>query len=384
MQQINFSQFASNQSSLFIPGTPDESILFAVIDSRKIHSGKETLFIALQGSRHAGWEFATDAYAKGVRNFILPKICPSSLLKKLANANILLSISPLKELQQLAQINREAFRGAVIGITGSNGKTIVKEWLAQVLSAQFNLWKSPKSYNSQIGVALSALGINPQHQLAILEAGISAPDEMKALQEIIQPQLGIFTNIGSAHDENFKDTTSKIIEKCLLFKDVKFLVYNKDQELVSNYLASSFDPSVRISWSDKPGADYVLSVKPHRNGTKIYMMGKDLRTFTFYTSFRDKASLENLRHVITAALSLGMEPLMIQQGLELLHAVDMRLTLKSGLNGCKLIDDSYNNDLAGLELALEFMHQQVTTSGRKILILSEIQQDGDITATFKK
>jgi alanine racemase len=384
MQKINFTQYAINSGRLFVNGSREEEILNVVIDSRKIHSAKETLFIALQGSRHAGWEFATEAYGKGVRNFVLPNHCPRPLLKELKKANILLSSSPLKELQQLAQINRETFARAVIGITGSNGKTIVKEWLAQVLSAKYNLWKSPKSYNSQIGVALSALGINSQHQLALLEAGISAPNEMNALKEIIQPQLGIFTNIGSAHDENFKDTASKLIEKCLLFKDVKFLVYNKDQELVSNYLASNFDPSVLISWSDNPGADYVLSVKPHRTGTKIYMMGKDLRTFTFYTSFRDKASLENLRHVITAALSLGMEPAMIQQGLELLHAVDMRLTLKSGVNGCKLIDDSYNNDLAGLELALEFMSQQITTSGRKMLILSEIQQDGDVANTFKK
>lgn len=244
--------------------------------------------------------------------------------------------------------------------------------------------EKPKSYNSQIGVALSALGISQQHQVAILEAGISAPDEMAALTQIIQPQLGIFTNIGSAHDEHFEDTRAKIEEKCKLFQSAKYLIYRKDQTQVGQYLEENFDPSVLISWSDKAGADYILSVKRHNNGSKIYLIGKDFQTYTFLTSFRDQASLENIRHVITAALSLGMKPEIIQQGLKLLHAVDMRLTLKSGSKGCKLIDDSYNNDLAGLELALEFMSQQITASGRKILILSEMQQEGKEEVVFQK
>ena len=384
MQAINFPQFASKFAKHFINGSDKRMILNVVIDSRKIQSGNNTLFVALDGSRYAGWEFSGDAYAKGVRNFILPNNFPTSLLKGLENSNILLSMSPLKDLQHLAQLNRENFKGPVIGITGSNGKTIVKEWLAQILSAKYNLWKNPKSYNSQIGVALSALGISQQHQVAILEAGISAPDEMAALTQIIQPELGIFTNIGSAHDEYFEDTKAKIREKCKLFKGVKYLIYRKDQTQVSQYLEENFDASVRISWSDRAGGDYILSVKRYNNGSKIYLIGKDFQTHTFLSSFRDQASLENIRHVITAALSLGMKPEIIQQGLELLHAVDMRLTLKSGSKGCKLIDDSYNNDLAGLELALEFMSQQITASGRKILILSEMQQEGKEDVVFQK
>ncbi|WP_339925562.1 bifunctional UDP-N-acetylmuramoyl-tripeptide:D-alanyl-D-alanine ligase/alanine racemase [uncultured Cyclobacterium sp.] len=384
MQAINFLLFASKFTKHFTNNSDKIMLLNVVIDSRKIQSGNDTLFVALDGSRNAGWEFASDAYEKGVRNFILPVNSPSSLIKGLENSNILLSPSPLKDLQQLAQLNRENFKGPVIGITGSNGKTIVKEWLAQVLSAKYNLWKNPKSYNSQIGVALSALGISQQHQVALLEAGISAPDEMDALTQIIQPQLGIFTNIGSAHDEHFKDTKAKIEEKCALFQGAKFLIYRKDQTQVSHYLEENFNPSVLISWSDKAGADYILSVKRHNIGSKIYLIGKDFQTHTFFTSFRDQASLENIRHVITAALSLGMKPEIIQQGLKLLHAVDMRLTLKSGSKGCKLIDDSYNNDLAGLELALEFMSQQITAGGRKILILSEMQQEGDDEVVFQK
>ena len=380
MQAINFLQFASKLTK----GSDDIILLDVVIDSRKIQSGSKMLFVALNGSRYSGWEFAEDAYSKGVRNFILPEDCPDPILKSLEQANILLSPSPLRELQKLAQLNRENFAGPVIGITGSNGKTIVKEWLAQVLSSKYHVWKSPKSYNSQIGVALSSLGISQQHQVAVLEAGISAPNEMNALAQIIQPQLGIFTNIGSAHDEYFLDSTAKIREKCLLFKNVKYLIYRKNQSLLSQYLEKNFDPSVLVSWSDEPGGDYVLSVKPHNNGSKIFLIGNDFQTHTFITPFKDQASLENVRHVITAALSLGMKPDVIQQGLGLLLAVDMRLTLKSGLNGCKLIDDSYNNDLAGLEIALEFMSQQITTTGRKILILSEMQQVGNETAVFQK
>ena len=380
MQAINFLQFASKLTK----GSDDIILLDVVIDSRKIQSGSKMLFVALNGSRYSGWEFAEDAYSKGVRNFILPEDCPDPILKSLEQANILLSPSPLRELQKLAKLNRENFAGPVIGITGSNGKTIVKEWLAQVLSSKYHVWKSPKSYNSQIGVALSSLGISQQHQVAVLEAGISAPNEMNALAQIIQPQLGIFTNIGSAHDEYFLDSTAKISEKCLLFKNVKYLIYRKDQSLLSQYLEKNFDPSVLVSWSDEPGGDYVLSVKPHNNGSKIFLIGNDFQTHTFITPFKDQASLENVRHVITAALSLGMKPDVIQQGLGLLLAVDMRLTLKSGLNGCKLIDDSYNNDLAGLEIALEFMSQQITTTGRKILILSEMQQVGNETAVFQK
>ncbi|WP_339717761.1 bifunctional UDP-N-acetylmuramoyl-tripeptide:D-alanyl-D-alanine ligase/alanine racemase [Cyclobacterium amurskyense] len=380
MQAINFLQFASKLTK----GSDDIILLDVVIDSRKIQSGSKMLFVALNGSRYSGWEFAEDAYSKGVRNFILPEDCPDPILKSLEQANILLSPSPLRELQKLAQLNRENFAGPVIGITGSNGKTIVKEWLAQVLSSKYHVWKSPKSYNSQIGVALSSLGISQQHQVAVLEAGISAPNEMNALAQIIQPQLGIFTNIGSAHDEYFLDSTAKIREKCLLFKNVKYLIYRKNQSLLSQYLEKNFDPSVLVSWSDEPGGDYVLSIKPYNNGSKIFLIGNDFQTHTFITPFKDQASLENVRHVITAALSLGMKPDVIQQGLGLLLAVDMRLTLKSGINGSKLIDDSYNNDLAGLEIALEFMSQQITTTGRKILILSEMQQVGNEKAVFQK
>jgi alanine racemase len=384
IKAINFHTFASNSNGSFIKGSANKMILEVVIDTRRIQSGDNTLFVALDGTRNAGWEFASDAYAKGVRNFILPDTIPDDLPRDLENSSILISGSPLTDLQNLAKENRKKFKGTIVGITGSNGKTIVKEWLAQVLSADYRVWKNPKSYNSQIGVALSALGINRKHQVAILEAGISKPDEMKALTNMIQPQVGIFTTIGSAHDEHFENKAVKIKEKCKLFKGANFLIYRKDQELVHQFLAENFTAEALISWSETQGGDFMLSVKPHNKGSKIFLIGPDFQTYTFLTAFKDPASLENIRHVIVAAVSLGMKPEKIQKGLELLHAVDMRLTLKSGINGCKLIDDSYNNDLAGLELALEFMGQQLTPGGRKILVLSEMQQAGEDRTVFMK
>lgn len=265
----------------------------------------------------------------------------------------------------------------MVGITGSNGKTIIKEWLAQVLSEKYRVWKSPKSYNSQIGVALSALGMDSRHQVSLLEAGISRPGEMKSLAAIIQPDLGIFTTIGSAHDEHFENRETKIAEKCLLLSNCKYIIYRKDHKSISAHLERHFPLTKLISWSEHTGADYTLAIRPDGKQTKILLIGKDLTTFTFSSSFRDPASLENIRHVIVSALILGMTPKSIQKGLDLLHAIDMRLTVKQGIQRCRIVDDSYNNDLAGLEIALEFMNQQRKPDGRKILILSEMHQEGN-------
>lgn len=383
IQSIEFKKFASKYPGEFIVSSACDQINQVAIDSRKIHSGNQTLFVALDGSRQNGSDFAMDAHDLKVRNFILP-LSAKKATEKLKDSNILMVEKPLYALQVLAIKNRSAFLGPVVGITGSNGKTIVKEWLAQILGQKFNTYKSPKSYNSQIGVALSALGIQARHQVALLEAGISQPGEMDRLKQIIEPQLGIFTNIGSAHDENFEDLETKIEEKCKLFRDVNFLIFRKDHSKLGQFINKTFHPAMLISWSDDPGADYTLSIRPDFKGSKIFMVARDLRTFTFFTNFRDPASLENIRHVIVASLVLGMSPEKIQSGLEMLHAVDMRLTLKSGIKRCLLIDDSYNNDLAGLEIALEFMAHQRKSAERRVLILSEMLQEGNEIEVFRK
>ncbi|WP_235954773.1 bifunctional UDP-N-acetylmuramoyl-tripeptide:D-alanyl-D-alanine ligase/alanine racemase [Cyclobacterium salsum] len=374
---IHLHTFAANQTGYFLKGTAADRIEQVSIDSRKIQNGTQTLFVALEGTRSSGWHFAKDAYQKNVRNYILPPEANSpELIESLYGANMLFCDAPLEALQALATFNREKFSGPVAGITGSNGKTIVKEWLAQVLSEKYRVWKSPKSYNSQIGVALSALGMESKHQVTLLEAGISKPGEMQSLAAIIQPDLGIFTSIGSAHDEHFEDLETKIAEKCQLFAHCKFIVYRKDHTKIHRYLEQHFTSEQLVSWSEQTGADYTLALRPDGRHTKILLIGKDLTTYTFSSPFRDPASLENIRQVIVSALVLGMTAASIQKGLDLLHAVDMRLTVKQGIQRCQIVDDSYNNDLAGLEIALEFMNQQRQPEGRKILILSEMHQEG--------
>uniref|UniRef100_UPI004048A476 bifunctional UDP-N-acetylmuramoyl-tripeptide:D-alanyl-D-alanine ligase/alanine racemase n=1 Tax=Algoriphagus sp. TaxID=1872435 RepID=UPI004048A476 len=286
-------------------------------------------------------------------------------------------------LQSLATYQRVQFTKPVVGITGSNGKTIVKEWLGQVLSQQFAVAKSPKSYNSQVGVPLSIFGIQSYHQVALLEAGVSKTGDMDTLAKMIQPGLGIFTNIGSAHEEGFPDIKEKIAEKLKLFAGVNFLLYCKDHDLLAQEIEQQLPTEKRISWSKKAGAEYLVSWKNQETHSRIVVMKSDGQTFTFQVPFTDQASLENVTHVILASLSLGQEVKSIQEGLSHLMPVDMRLTLKPGLNDSLLIDDTYNNDLAGLKVALEFLSQQ-RPKRSKILIISDLLQQGLPEKVYKE
>jgi alanine racemase len=286
-------------------------------------------------------------------------------------------------LQSLASYQRAQFTKPVVGITGSNGKTIVKEWLGQVLSQQFAVAKSPKSYNSQVGVPLSIFGIQSYHQVAILEAGVSKTGDMDTLAKMILPGLGIFTNIGSAHEEGFPGMKEKIAEKLKLFAGVNFLLYCRDHDLLAQEIEQQVPAENRISWSKKAGADYSVSWKSQDTSSRIVVMKSDLQTLTFQVPFTDQASLENVTHVILAALSLGQEIHGIQEGLSHLKPVDMRLTLKPGLNESLLFDDTYHNDLAGLKVALEFMSQQ-RPKRSKILIISDLLQQGLPEKVYKE
>lgn len=369
-----------------VPGTlvqnqSGATINHVVTDSRKILSGKGSLFIALQGNKYDGHDFVESAYHFGVRHFIvkegrLPQI-------ELPEANLLSVPDPIVALQALGQWNRSLFSAPVVGITGSNGKTIVKEWLGQVLGSAYNVAKSPKSYNSQIGVPLSIFGMDAYHQVAILEAGISQTGEMEKLERMIAPTIGIFTNLGTAHDEGFKDREEKLAEKIKLFRQSRLIIYRKDQPEVAQQLEHAFPPNRLISWSSLPGADYTLSVKKSAGQTKIILMQPDLSIYTFQTEFADEASLENLRHVIVGALSMGMPAKDIHEALKGLKPVGMRLSLKQGLNNSTLIDDTYNNDVAGLEVALEFLQNQ-RPKRRKVLILSDLPQAGESARLYKK
>ncbi|TDQ17141.1 UDP-N-acetylmuramoyl-tripeptide--D-alanyl-D-alanine ligase [Algoriphagus boseongensis] len=374
LAQLSFDQVAELTGAKPLGKKFDFLITQISIDSRQVIHPEQTLFVALRGAKADGATFIAQLIEEGIQAFLVhPDL---EIPKEWAEKAAFFPVNDTREaLQKLAAFQRSQFSKPLVGITGSNGKTIIKEWLGQVLSQSYAVAKSPKSYNSQVGVPLSIFGIQPYHQVAILEAGISRVGEMDALKGMIQPNLGIFTNIGSAHEEGFSSQEEKILEKLKLFEETQLLIYCRDHSNLSTILETQISEEKRISWSLAPGADFSVSYKNQEGKTRIILLKNDLSTFTFLVPFSDKASLENVTHVIVAALVLGQELQAIQEGLEHLKPVDMRLTLKPGVNDSLIIDDTYNNDLAGLRVALEFMSQQRPKKS-KILILSDLLQQG--------
>ncbi|MBS9523546.1 bifunctional UDP-N-acetylmuramoyl-tripeptide:D-alanyl-D-alanine ligase/alanine racemase [Litoribacter alkaliphilus] len=342
-----------------------------VTDTRKITASHNSLFIALAGPHYNAVHYLAEAYEKGIRMFLIQEEPTDT--SSLKEATLILVKSTLKALQQIAAYQRRHFKGRVISLTGSNGKTIVKEWLSQILGEKYFHYKSPKSFNSQVGVPLSIMGIKEGHKLAILEAGISKPEEMENLETIIKPNLVIFTNLGSAHAEGFESKSQKLKEKAKLAKNADFIIYRKEHAEVAHFLEGNFADANLICWSDSVGVDYCLTVKQQDEQSKIVLLQPNLQMFTFTVLFSDQASLENIRHVIAAALSLGMTPPEIQKGLQNLRPLDMRMSIKQGINDCTLIDDTYSNDLEGLKVSLEFMQLQ-RPKRRRVLILSDFLQ----------
>jgi alanine racemase len=353
------------------------------IDSRQIYNPGKTLFVALQGAKAKGESFIPALVESGVEVYLVPIGALAKLAETFEKASFIGVPDTRKALQQIAKYMREQFNAPVVGITGSNGKTIVKEWLAQILSQTFAVAKSPKSYNSQVGVPLSIFGIKTVHQVAILEAGISHLGEMDALARMIQPNLGIFTNIGTAHQEGFSDLKSKLNEKLSLFQSTDLIIYCEDQELVRQQIEENFPSDRRIAWSDLPGATFTRSLKLGIGNSRMILIKQDLSTYTFNLPFSDVASVENITHVIIAALTLGQDPALIQSGISHLKPVDMRLTLKPGINDSLIIDDTYTNDLAGLKVALDFMQQQ-RPKHKRVMILSDMLQQGNPESLYQE
>ncbi|SFU08122.1 alanine racemase [Algoriphagus locisalis] len=371
-QEVSQDQIQAVTGGMLLNRNEELLISQTAIDSRQILHPEKTLFVALRGAKADGADFIPQLIDLGVKTFLVhqdfeEKAFPDLCFIKVSDTR--------RALQLLAKFQRSLFTNPVVSITGSNGKTIVKEWLGQILGQKYAVAKSPKSYNSQVGVPLSIFGIESYHQVAILEAGISKAGEMAALEEMIKPDLGIFTNLGSAHQEGFESLESKIQEKLSLFSDSNFLIYCSDQKQVSEQIEAVFPTKKRIAWSDRAGADFTRSVKVKAKGARLILMKSDLSTHTFQVPFSDLASLENITHVIIAAMTLGQTSESIQEGISHLKSVDMRLTLKPGINDSLLIDDTYNNDLAGLKVALDFMQQQ-RPKRRKILVLSDLLQQG--------
>ncbi|ALW84305.1 alanine racemase [Hymenobacter sedentarius] len=364
------------------PADPAVEVRHLVLDSRRVGLPAGALFFALRGPSHNGHRYLPELYDQGVRLFVVEETAelPGSL-SAYPGAGIIAVKSPLAALQALAAAHRAEFSGPVLAITGSNGKTIVKEWLAQLLSPDEDICRSPRSYNSQVGVPLSAWELNPErHTLGIFEAGISEVGEMARLAAIIQPTEGIFTNLGTAHDAGFASSQHKLAEKLQLFQGPQFrrLFYCYDQPLVRAAVAQRNIPG--LSWTRHAGqpADLYFALDPNSTSgiTSLHARYARVRLEAAFTlPFSDEPSIENALHCLAVLLHRQVEPAEIQRRLARLHPVAMRLEMKLGRHDSYLLDDTYNNDLAGLALALNALSRQ-SRPGRRTLILSDVLESG--------
>lgn len=333
------------------------------IDSRSLQNGENTLFFALSGPNNDAHRFIPELVAKGVRSFVVTKI------PDVAGANFIKVENTLAALQKFAEFHRNKFDFPVIGITGSNGKTIVKEWLNFLLSPDFNIIRSPKSYNSQVGVALSVLAAGEQHNLGIFEAGISLPGEMKKLEPIVKPTIGVLTNIGSAHDEGFSSAREKISEKLKLFRHAKIVICKKDAAVDELLEQNTF------TWSfDDKAADVLVSADATQNGTQLNVEYENA-FFKIEIPFSDRASVENGLSCLMVLLYMKYQEQTIQDRMSQLFPVEMRLKVKNGIHNTTIIDDSYSSDFQSLKIALDFLESQRHYS-KKTVILSDIFQSG--------
>ena len=337
------------------------------IDSRSLQNNEKTLFFALVGPNNDAHIYISALIEKGVQYFVVTHI-PEGLSNK---ATFFVVENTLDALQQYAAYHRSLFKFPVFGLTGSNGKTIVKEWLNFLLNPDFNIIRSPKSYNSQVGVPLSVISINDKHNLGIFEAGISKMHEMEKLEVIIKPTIGIITNIGSAHDEGFEDLEKKIKEKLKLFKHSKLIIYQKNKVIDS--LIDSKIKSFSWSYTDET-ADVFISKKESQDKTVLQIHnGKD--NFEIQIPFQDEASVENAITCLMVLLSFKYGKTTIQNRMQWLYPVEMRLKIKNGINNTTLIDDSYSSDFQSLKIALDFLESQKQYKN-KTVILSDIFQSG--------
>ena len=357
-------------------GSLNSHIDWILTDSRSLCFPEETLFFALKMKRNDGHKYIGELYRRGVRNFVVSEI-PQNV-QQMVDANFLQVQNPLKALQKLAEEHRKEFQIPVVGITGSNGKTIVKEWLYQLISVDRLVTRSPRSYNSQIGVPLSIWLLNKETELAVIEAGISEMGEMDALRNIIKPTIGVLTNIGGAHQENFYSLEEKCMEKISLFKNCDVIIYNGDDDLICNCISKSMLTSREIAWSKVDGEKplFIENIEKGEFSTRIKYRYLDMDN-EYTIPFIDDASIENSLNCLAVCLYLMIAPEDIAARMARLEPVAMRLEVKEGKNGCTITNDSYNSDIASLDIALDFMARRPDRNGRKrTLILSDILETG--------
>lgn len=355
----------------------ESTISILLTDSRQVFFPDETIFFAIRTKNNDGHKYIAELYDKHVRNFVVDNILPE--WDSYTDANFLPVHNTLEALQKVSAYHRKRFNIPVIGITGSNGKTIVKEWLYQILQPDYRITHSPRSYNSQIGVPLSVWQMDEQTELGIFEAGISQPDEMSKLENIIQPTIGVLTNIGQAHQEGFKSMKQKCLEKLELFIHCDVIICEEENRLIDECMEIACLSQKRMTWSRK-GADesplHIMKIKKEKNFSII-----DFEVLGFQSQltipFTDEASIENAISVLAVAVYLRIPfPTFIKR-MEKLEPVAMRLDVRPGKNNCTLINDTYNSDVNSLNIALDFLSQRATANEtKKILILSDIPQSG--------
>lgn len=385
--EIIYGKFIQQKNS---PENSKTQPAYVLLDSRKLLFPKHTIFFALNTDHKKGLQYIKNLYKSGVQQFVINE--KEFDLTPYPDATFILVENVLHALQLLAMYHRHTFTLPVIGITGSNGKTIVKEWLYQLLQTDFNIVRSPKSYNSQIGVPLSVLQINLQHTLALFEAGISKPDEMERLEKIISPTLGVFTNIGDAHDEGFVNAESpegenkrqKIKEKLKLFGHSSALIFCADDTELNAEISilQKENPELQLfTWSKNvPAALQIISIEKENSfsiikGYTANGNSGSQNSIQIRIPFTDDASIENAITCWCVLLQMKIADEIIAERMLQLHAVEMRLQLKHGINNCSIINDSYSADINSLKIALDFLHHQKQHQ-KQTVILSDILQSG--------
>lgn len=360
-------------------------VAFILTDSRSLCFPEETLFFALQTNRNDGHKYIPELYQRGVRNFVVTDV-PADRAETYPDANFLKVSNTLKALQRLAERHRDEFDIPVVGITGSNGKTMVKEWLYQLLSPEMFVTRSPRSYNSQIGVPLSVWLMDEHTQVGVFEAGISKPGEMAALRAIIRPTIAVLTNLGTAHQENFSSMEAKCREKLVLFHDARTVVYDADDAIVRRIVSETDIQGETIAWSrrDKNAAFYVSEIKKEDAMSVVSYIYKGVAG-RYSLPFIDAASVSNSIICAVVALQLRLSRDALDRRMRLLEPVAMRLEVKEGQHGCTLINDSYNSDINSLDIALDFMNRRPDHKGRRhTLVLSDIYQSGKASRELYK
>ncbi len=358
-------------------GHAETEVEWLLTDSRSLVYPETSLFFAIKTSSGDGHDFIPELYLRGVRNFVVTTL-PQDWETAYSDANFLQIPSALKALQRLAERHREQYDIPVIGITGSNGKTMAKEWLNQLLSPTIRITRSPRSYNSQIGVPLSVWLLDETTQLGIFEAGISQPGEIEALRDIVQPTIGVMVSLGSAHQENFCNIEEKCREKLRLFKDCEILVYCSDDEIIDRCVKLGKISHRLLAWSktDSEAPLFISGISKKDNETEIEYTYNGC-SGKYIIPFIDDASVNDSIHCLAICLYLKKSPDEIAKGMERLEPLAMRMEVTQGINHCTIINDSYNSDVNSLDIALDFLNRRsAKANSHQIVILSDILQSG--------